>query len=106
MAVRPPASTTIVMLSMELLAVGLFTLLAGISDKVGKAMIIIMAGFWILFMLLEWRAPRALANSIFVLVTNPSNQPATNYDPLNPTGIGPSDSYNPTTKAFTPTGQI
>jgi hypothetical protein len=87
------------MVSMELLAVGLFTLLAGISDKVGKAMVIVMVGFWMLFMIIEWRAPRALANSILSFVFNPynsigvagnpANSPAGHWDFQNPTGLGP-----------------
>lgn len=36
-------------IAIELLAVGLFTLLAGISDEWGKIMVIFMVGLWLIY---------------------------------------------------------
>ena len=39
-----------IVIAIELLAVGAFTLLAGISNEVGKVMVIIMVGFWAIYL--------------------------------------------------------
>lgn len=39
-----------IVLAIELLAVGLFTLVAGISNEVGKIMVIIMVGLWAIYL--------------------------------------------------------
>jgi|SRR5580698_3307783 hypothetical protein len=39
-----------IVLAIELLAVGLFTLLAGISNDVGKLMVILMIGLWAIYL--------------------------------------------------------
>jgi hypothetical protein len=43
--------SVIVTLSVELLAVGLFTLVAGISNDAGRLMVIFMVGLWLIYAL-------------------------------------------------------
>lgn len=93
---RPEASTAIVMIAMEMLAVALFVLLAGISDKFGKAMVIVMSGFWLLALLMNPRAPLDLANAIVVLVYDPSDT-KTSFNQDNSGLLWPSGVYNPST---------
>ena len=47
----PEGHSVIVTLAVELLGVGVFTLLAGISNDVGKIMVIFMVGFWLIYAL-------------------------------------------------------
>lgn len=48
---RAPSSEAILLLGLEILAVGLFTVLAGISHDAGTIVIIMMVGFWLIYMI-------------------------------------------------------
>lgn len=48
---RPTGSEAILQLSLELLAVSLFTLMAGASDEMGRLMILFMVGFWLIYLI-------------------------------------------------------
>lgn len=48
---RPANSQAILEISLELIAVVAFTLLAGISDQFGKVVVIMMFGFWMIFII-------------------------------------------------------
>lgn len=48
---RTGASEVIVQLALELLAVALFTLMAGTSKEMGDVMILLMVGFWLIYMI-------------------------------------------------------
>jgi hypothetical protein len=74
MAERPPASAAIVSISLELAAVGIFTLIAGASDEVGTIMLILMAGFWFIFLISEANVFSTLNNVFLNLLSNPSNK--------------------------------
>lgn len=50
---RQPASSAILAVSIEFLAVGLFALLAGASDEVGTIVVIFMIGLWLIFMVTD-----------------------------------------------------
>ncbi len=47
------SSSSLLVLAVELLGVGLFTLLAGASDDVGHIVIIFMIGLWLIFMVTD-----------------------------------------------------
>lgn len=44
-------STGIIVFAFELIVVGIITLLAGINDAMGKAMVIVMITFWLIYMI-------------------------------------------------------
>lgn len=48
---RAPDSQAIVTLALELLAVSLFTLLAGASDEVGTLVVLFMVGMWMIYLI-------------------------------------------------------
>lgn len=48
---RPVGSEALIQLGLELLAVSLFTLLAGASDEVGKLVVIFMVGMWMIYLI-------------------------------------------------------
>lgn len=47
---RNPSEAALLTLGLELLAVGLFTLLAGAGNDMGTVMVVFMVGLWILFL--------------------------------------------------------
>lgn len=47
---RPPISEAMLSVSVELLAVALFTIMAGGSKDIGTIMVILMVGFWMVFL--------------------------------------------------------
>jgi hypothetical protein len=47
----PSSSSVILNVGVELLAVGLFTLLAGASDEAGNIVVIFMIGLWLIWMI-------------------------------------------------------
>lgn len=47
---RQPASEAILMLALELLAVGLFTIIAGTNDDMGTLVILFMLGMWLIYL--------------------------------------------------------
>jgi len=48
---RANDSEALVQLALELLAVALFTLIAGASDEVGKLVVIFMTGLWMIYLI-------------------------------------------------------
>lgn len=48
---RTGTSEAIVQLALELLAVSIFTLMAGASNDVGNVMVLLMVGFWLIYMI-------------------------------------------------------
>jgi hypothetical protein len=47
---RPANSDALLMLALEILAVGVFTVLAGTSNEMGTIVILFMIGLWIIYM--------------------------------------------------------
>jgi hypothetical protein len=74
MATRSPASTAILEISLELVAVAVFTLIAGASDEAGKGVLIIMAGFWLIYLISEAGVFANLNNVLQNLIANPTNK--------------------------------
>lgn len=50
---RPASSEAIMTLGLEILAVGIFTVMAGISHDMGTIVIIFMVGFWLIYMITD-----------------------------------------------------
>lgn len=73
-ATRPPASSALLSLMLEFLAVGTFTLMAGASSDVGTIMVIMMVGFWLIYMVTNAKVIASLGNALAVLSGNPSNK--------------------------------
>lgn len=48
---RPPASAAILTVSLELLAVGVFTLMAGAGPDMGSLTLLFIIGLWLLFLI-------------------------------------------------------
>lgn len=48
---RPANSEAFVQLAMELLAVSLFTLMAGSSDEMGTLVVLFMVGMWMIYLI-------------------------------------------------------
>jgi hypothetical protein len=53
MATDPGSSDTILAVGIELLGVGLLTVLAGASDEAGNIVVIFMIGLWLIFMITD-----------------------------------------------------
>jgi hypothetical protein len=66
------------MLAMELLAVGLFTLLAGASPEAGTIMVIIMVTFWVIFMVTDAGVIGHIGAVVSNLSQNPGNKTGVN----------------------------
>lgn len=75
MAVRSAASTAIVVIALELASLGLLVLMAGVSNDVGNVMMILMIGFWLIYLVKESRALEVLSQIFYTLSENPSNKP-------------------------------
>ena len=71
---RQPASAAILLLSLELAAVGIFTLLAGASDQAGTIVVLMMVGFWMIFLIQESGLLPKLTNGLIALTENPLNE--------------------------------
>lgn len=76
MAQRSASSQTILIIGLELLGVFIFTMIAGISDRVGNIMVILMAG-----LLMGWAISGSGAfklntavGDLFALGSNPANK--------------------------------
>lgn len=52
-SLRNPDSNAILAVAIELIAVGTFTLIAGINKDFGKLMIVFMVGLWLIFLIQE-----------------------------------------------------
>lgn len=65
---RPPASDALLMLALEFLAVGLFTLIAGSSDEIGTLMTLFMVGLWLIYFITDSGVLLKLEKSLEVLI--------------------------------------
>lgn len=70
---RPPASATIVAVSMEFLGLGLAVLVAGINEQVGKVMVIFMIGLGLLLLVREADLVAGLGKVFNEYLGNPSD---------------------------------
>jgi hypothetical protein len=73
MATTPaPAATGegILALAFEAIAVGLMTLIAGINDDMGKAMVFVMAGLWIIYMITNSAVITTMGNFVSTITGN------------------------------------
>lgn len=52
-SLRSPDSNAILAVALELIAIGTFTLIAGINHDFGSLMIIFMVGLWLIFLIQE-----------------------------------------------------
>lgn len=64
MASKSSASSAILSISLELLAVGVFTVMAGASSDMGTIMVLIMVSLWLMFMITESSVVGGLVNSL------------------------------------------
>lgn len=74
MAQRSSASTAILAVSLELLAVGVFTLIAGASDDVATIVLLFMTGMWIIFLITQSSVIAGLENALTTIAGNPTNK--------------------------------
>lgn len=74
MAQRTPAGAAILDVSLELLAVALFTLIAGASDDAGKVVLIVMAGLWLIYLISYSNILASLNVKLQQLIGNPTNR--------------------------------
>lgn len=65
---RPPASDALLMLALEFLAVGLFTLIAGSNEEIGTLMILFMTGLWLIYLITESGVLLKLEKGLEVLI--------------------------------------
>lgn len=63
------SGNTLLAVGAELLGVGLLTLVAGISDETGKIIVMIMAGFWLIYLVGPGAPEIAKLGSDFSAVT-------------------------------------
>lgn len=70
---RTGTSAALLSVAMELLAVGLFTLMAGANSEMGTIMVIFMIGFWMIFAITESGVVSGLGRALASLTDNPSN---------------------------------
>lgn len=82
MAVRNPTSAALLEFVMELAGVGAMMLIAGASDDAGTMMIIIMFGFWLIFLISAQggggKIGAGMVKALSALALNPSNTPGNN----------------------------
>lgn len=68
-SLQPGGSHILLMLMIEMLAVGVFTLIAGISNDVGNMVILFMVGLWFIYMITDSKTVSALGNSLSRVAT-------------------------------------
>lgn len=73
MAKRPAPSAAILSIALEMLAVGVFTLLAGAGEEAGSIVVLFMVGLWIMYLISDSQIVQGLVNMLNTLSTNPSN---------------------------------
>lgn len=82
MAQRNPTSAALLELVMELVAVGAMMLIAGANSDAGTMMVIIMFGFWLIFLITAQggggKMGSGLVSALSSLALNPSNKPGNN----------------------------
>lgn len=60
----------ILALAFEAVAVGIITLLAGINDDMGKAMVTVMAALWLIYMMTNSAVISSLGNFVSTVTGN------------------------------------
>lgn len=65
---RPASSQAILVFALELVAVGIFTVLAGISHDVGKIVIIFMVGLWLIYLVTNSGVVAGINNALTTVV--------------------------------------
>lgn len=70
---RPADSAALVTLLLEFVAVGVFTILAGASDNAATIVILMMVGFWLIYMVTNSKILAGLENALGSLSGNPTN---------------------------------
>lgn len=78
MATRTPMSASLLELAMELAGVGAMMLIAGASDDAGTMMIIIMMGFWLIFLISQSGVVKNMVSALSAMALNPTNTPGNN----------------------------
>jgi hypothetical protein len=73
MAVRSMPSESILIIALELASVGFMVLIAGSGRDAGNVMLLLMVGFWFLYLIRETKALTAFAEVFSSLSQNPSN---------------------------------
>jgi hypothetical protein len=73
MAVRSPASAALVTVLLELASLGVMVLIAGASNDAGNVMLIMIGGFWMVYLLKDTAAFQAFVSIFGNLESNPSN---------------------------------
>lgn len=71
---RPDASSALLTLMLEFVAVGVFAVLAGASDDAGTLVVLMMVGFWLIYMVTESSVIAGIGNALAYLTANPSNK--------------------------------
>jgi hypothetical protein len=64
MAAKPGSSATILAVGVELLGVGLLTVLAGASDEAGNVVLIFMIGLWLIWMISDAGVVTGIGNAL------------------------------------------
>lgn len=59
-----PTHSTILVIAVELLAVGLFTLMAGISNEWGKIVVLFMVGLWLIYLITSFSVISRLGSGL------------------------------------------
>lgn len=68
------ASETVLVIALELLGVALLTLVAGISDEMGKIVVLFMAGFWLIYVITDSAVISRLGNILSGVATEATKQ--------------------------------
>lgn len=74
MAQRPPVSSALLAVALELIAVAVFTLLAGASEEAGTVMVLMMVGFWLIYLITESNIIIGAVGALNSLLSNPMNK--------------------------------
>jgi hypothetical protein len=64
MAAKPESSDILLVVGVELLGVGLLTVLAGASDEAGNIVVIFMLGLWLVWMVSDPSIISGLGNAL------------------------------------------
>jgi hypothetical protein len=71
---RPSSSAAILAIALELLAVGIFTLLAGAGPQAGRIMVLVMVTLWIIFAISNTTVISGIGKAFASLSTNPTDK--------------------------------
>jgi len=64
MAAKPESTDILLLVGVELLGVGLLTVLAGASDEAGNVVVIFMLGLWLIWMVSDPSVIGGLGNAL------------------------------------------